>query len=384
MQIKELVEVLSYINKLYQSSEILDHYKDLKEALKTVRVSPNSPPDPIINEKLKNIENFYNEIEQTKSKWLGSKRMILEKVDPKGILAKTTIDNLAAFLNSPELDRKSCRAAVKSNFDSINLFFKNSIRLLLSLQIFDDAQEESKENLLTQNELALQLEFKNGLKVNTVKDLAKHLSIWQQIFINISKLTKQPVKDLVIHRASQSSNGCGVFIIGLKYNKITITAIIKCMLVVFHLYEKSLEIGKKILEIKKMDLEDSSIVRGLENEEKKAIGRIARTVTSKMLNEYGWNKGGNLKEVGNGVIISLKYLLDFIEKGGGISFYSGHTSSQYIELDQKLSMAYEKVDKLKSLMNNLNEVNRQQPETESIQPTAEASKKNNQNLKKKP
>ncbi len=345
MQLNELVDVLEYLEERLKSGKLKKLYAELISEIEQNKRSESKSGENRVAEQVELMKGYLQDI--VPRDWGMSKWAIFTSIGGEKIFGKSSVDKIEKISKTPRTGYGALLKDLKKSEEEVSSLSKWISQLLVELKKIDDFDKPKTEGKeISQNDLVLKLIFKDRMKIKVMNQSVKFLSMWEKVFYYVSLLTKQKAKDVHIGIIEPENAGSDVFVVELIYNKITVAAVVKCMIQAYDLYAGTLEIKKKILEIKILNLENKQIEKALADEEKSMIGRIADTITAKQMKEYAW-KEQEFQKISKAVTIALKYLLDYVERGGEVDFMGSVGSEEYTDLHENLFMARDRVTELR-------------------------------------
>lgn len=345
MQVSELVEVLNYLEDTLNSGRLVKLYSELISAVERYKNSKGKSAEIVVAERVVAIKEYLLSI--VPLNWEPAKWSIFTAMGGVKLLGKTSINQIETVTKTPAGSCGILLEDLKKTKQELSALTERNTSLLAELEIFSECDKaDTKDRKIFENDLVLKLIFKDKMTIKVISQAVKFLSMWEKVFFYVSLLTKQKGKDVFVNVIKPDTHGSNVFIVELSYNKIAVTAIVKCITQAYGLYSSTLEIKKKILEIRKLNLENKQIERALAEEEKSMVGRIAGTITATQMKEYAWDEK-EFQKINKAVVVALKYLLDYIERGGEVNFYTNSDSAEYKEMHDKLFAARDRVIDLK-------------------------------------
>lgn len=312
MHINQLVDILHFIDSTIDKVNITGQYQVLHALCCETNININNDLKQQLHEQKKKLCDTLIEINP--KLWTDSQYRIFIKFEKADLLGDEAVLKLHKLFDGNSQNYGALKTDIKNIIDSFQQLKLGIQQLILGLEplvkpksgsIGGDIELEERHHLLY-------IQFEEALFIKNISQLEKFCRIWNKILASFAYLTEESVEDIRIH----DIESCSItFHTGIK----TINAITRGAYQVLKGYKKVLEVRRLQLELENLTLTNKEELRNLlEEEVLNIVDIISSSVTTELLNKYGWNDRREKEEVFNAIQISLKQTINFVEKGGKI------------------------------------------------------------------
>lgn len=334
MQIKELLNLSFWIDENIKKLQVSQKYQQLHKAMQqNVNARNNQPMQPFEAQKegvINTIEDIsVSDLTNEQEKML-SRLEILQYIGSEGV---TNLENLL-FRNS--LDIATATAEVNSIHAKISQAIQKSDQLKTNLiTLVDDDDEDSDEG----EQVIMRVHFQNDASLNNLTDLKKLSTTWWEIGRGIAMAHDGAPEDVKIVGAQKGS-----IIIELAVVAAIAATTSRIILSALKVADRVLTIRKKSEEIKALKLGnqklEAELAKEADKEKKEGLESITKEI-SVYLNVNQNGDGEKFKVLEK----SVKNLIEFVEKGGEVDFYSPEESEDNPDIEQ-MRLNFEEIKKL--------------------------------------
>ncbi len=309
MNLNKLIDVLSYIENEIKNYNLISVYNNLIELMYDYDLDKNESILKKIEIEKKKITKFHNEF---KSKiWLESQNDVIERLNKDDVLGKPALDSLTKIFKLFKENPKEAGDKIQIHITEINSLLKEISLLLKSLEPIIVSPNELNDSNLEDNNLLI-VKFKDNSFFQNINLLEKFCRIWNKILMSFMYLTNERIKPAFIDSISKDS-------ITFYLEKETIETLTNAAYEVLKGYKKVIEVRRLQLEIESINLTNKDELKDLlEDEVINIVDIISSQVTYELIAQYNWDKKDKKDELHKNVQISLKQIVNFIEKGGSI------------------------------------------------------------------
>lgn len=312
MHINQLVDILKFIDSVFDKNQIVEKYKNLFVLCSNRNISSNSDlQDQLLDAKKSLFDVLVN---VNPKSWTDAQYRIFIKFGHSDIIGEEAVLKLQKIFDSNENNFLQIKAEIEIILNAIYSIQQSLSQLKSGLEPLVKASPKGLggELELEERHHLLYIQFDEGIFIKDIGQLEKFCRIWNRILASFAYLTKEAAEDIRIYDIESSSI---TFYTGIK----TINALTKGTYQVLKGYKKVLEIRKLQLELDGLNLSNKDELKSmLEEEVVNIVDVISGSVTNELLNKYGWNGTFEQDEVYKTVQISLKQSINFVEKGGKI------------------------------------------------------------------
>jgi len=309
MNLNRLIEVLTFVQNHINDMQLILHYKNLKSHL--LKLETNSEDNTIIdiNNEKKYIIDFHEKF--SSKTWGESQNDVIERLNKEKILGTPAIKRINNIFTKNKTNPQEAAKQIDTIITTLNSVLKEISILLKSLEpIIEDSTNEKKETFEDNNILIIS--FESGSFFQNIHYLEKFCRIWNRILLSFMYLTNEPVEFANIHDLNSNN-------ISFILNNKIIDTITQASYQVLKGYKKVVEIRRLQLEIESINLSNKSEIKNLLDDEViNIVDIISSQVTYELLAKYKWDKKSEKDELYKNIQISLKQIVNFIEKGGKI------------------------------------------------------------------
>lgn len=334
MQIKELLNLSFWIDENIKKLQVSQKYQQLHKAMQqNVNARNNQPMQPFEAQKegvINTIEDIsVSDLTNEQEKML-SRLEILQYIGSEGV---TNLENLL-FRNS--LDIATATAEVNSIHAKISQAIQKSDQLKTNLiTLVDDDDEDSDEG----EQVIMRVHFQNDASLNNLTDLKKLSTTWWEIGRGIAMAHDGAPEDVKIVGAQKGS-----IIIELAVVAAIAATTSRIILSALKVADRVLTIRKKSEEIKALKLGNQKLEAELAKEADKEKKEGLESITKEISVNLNVNQNGDGEKF-KVLEKSVKNLIEFVEKGGEVDFYSPEESEDNPDIEQ-MRLNFEEIKKL--------------------------------------
>jgi hypothetical protein len=334
VQIKELLNLSFWIDENIKKLQVSQKYQQLHKAMQqNVNARNNQPMQPFEAQKeavINTIENIpVSDLTNEQEKML-SRLEISQYIGSEGV---TNLENLL-FRNS--LDIATATAEVNSIHGKLSQAIQKSDQLKNNLiTLLDDDDEDSHEC----EQVIMRVHFQNDVSLNNITDLKKLSTTWWEIGRGIAMAHDGAPEDVKIVGAQKGS-----IIIELAVLAAIAATTSRIILSALKVADRVLTIRKKSEEIKALKLGNQKFEAELAKEADKEKREGLESITKEISVNLNVNQNGDGEKF-KVLEKSVKNLIEFVEKGGEVDFYSPEESEDNPDIEQ-MRLNFEEIKKL--------------------------------------
>lgn len=329
MQVKELLSLSYWIDKNIKKLQVSQKYQQLHKAMQqNVNARNNQPMQPFETQKnavIDTIEDISVSGLTNEQERMLSKLQISQYIGSEGV---TNLENLL-FRNS--LDIATATAEVNSIHEKLNQAIQKSDQLKANLASLIDVDEQDADE---SEQVIMRVHFQNDVSLNNLTDLKKLGTTWWEIGRGIAMAHDHAPEDVKIVGAQKGS-----IIIELAVISAIATTTSTIILSALKVADRVLTIRKKAEEIKALKLGNQKLEAELAKEADKEKMEGLESITKEISVNLNINQNGDGEKF-KVLEKAVKNLIEFVEKGGEVDFYSpeGSEGDQNIK-QMKLNFA---------------------------------------------
>ena len=329
MQVKELLSLSYWIDKNIKKLQVSQKYQQLHKAMQqNVNARNNQPMQPFETQKnavIDTIEDISVSGLTNEQERMLSKLQISQYIGSEGV---TNLENLL-FRNS--LDIATATAEVNSIHEKLNQAIQKSDQLKANLASLIDVDEQDADE---SEQVIMRVHFQNDVSLNNLTDLKKLGTTWWEIGRGIAMAHDHAPEDVKIVGAQKGS-----IIIELAVISAIATTTSTIILSALKVADRVLTIRKKAEEIKALKLGNQKLEAELAKEADKEKMEGLESITKEISVNLNINQNGDGEKF-KVLEKAVKNLIEFVEKGGEVYFYSpeGSEGDQNIK-QMKLNFA---------------------------------------------
>ena len=329
MQVKELLSLSYWIDKNIKKLQVSQKYQQLHKAMQqNVNARNNQPMQPFETQKnavIDTIEDISVSGLTNEQERMLSKLQISQYIGSEGV---TNLENLL-FRNS--LDIATATAEVNSIHEKLNQAIQKSDQLKANLASLIDVDEQDADE---SEQVIMRVHFQNDVSLNNLTDLKKLGTTWWEIGRGIAMAHDHAPEDVKIVGAQKGS-----IIIELAVIAAIATTTSTIILSALKVADRVLTIRKKAEEIKALKLGNQKLEAELAKEADKEKMEGLESITKEISVNLNINQNGDGEKF-KVLEKAVKNLIEFVEKGGEVDFYSpeGSEGDQNIK-QMKLNFA---------------------------------------------
>ena len=301
MNTTELYQLTEWIDTNVRAKNIAKKY----QVIHTTLAQNANPGQQNAIEPLK--EDLINSITEIELEQLTVDQIaFLTRMGIAEYVGENAIKHIEDILFRNTLDHATASAEFNKIFDSINNGLAKSKQIKSGLTDLIDPEE------LPENEALIRVGFVKDSAVNNVDDLKKWSGVWFDIGRGIAMAHGKTPKDV---RVIGAKKGSIVIEFAVAYAIAKTTG--KIILFALQVADKVLEIKKKAVEVRGMELKNKQIAAELEQEAKDLIEEKKQSITELIFDELGVNNQVD-GEKRTALENAIKKLIEFIERGGEV------------------------------------------------------------------
>ena len=329
MQVKELLNLSYWIDENIKKLQVSQKYQQLHKAMQqNVNARNNQPKQPFETQK----EAVINTIEDISVSGLTNEQeRMLSKLEISQYIGSEGVTNLENLLFRNSLDIATATAEVNSIYGKLNQAIQKSDQLKTNLASLVDVDEEDSDE---DEQVIMRVHFQNDVSLNNLTDLKKLGTTWWEIGRGIAMAHDHAPEDVKIVGAQKGS-----IIIELAVIAAIATTTSTIILSALKVADRVLTIRKKAEEIKALQLGNQKLEADLAKEADKEKKEGLEFITKEISVNLNVNQNGDGEKF-KVLEKSVKNLIDFVEKGGEVDFYSPEDSKGNQDIEQmKLNFA---------------------------------------------
>lgn len=332
MQILELYDLITWVNKNVVTTQIIKKYQRLAQIIGQ-NIQPNNPHQPFEIPKVELITAL-KEIETSE---LTSEQLeFLDFLELKNYLGEIGIVNLEDILFKNNLDLATVYNKLNEIIAKLNAGITKITNILTGIGDYCKDNKELKKDIL------LRIKFTKDASVSNLSELKAWGNIWYEIGRGVSIIEGGTPEDIKIVGAS---NGSLIFDLAVLMAVAKIVS--KILNYGFDLVGKYLDLMLKAEEIRHLNLKNDQIAIQIEKEAQLLKEDGAKEILSKLQSEFE-NLNRLDGEKINALTLSITRILDFINKGGTIDCVVPEEVVENDEEKKALKASFENIRKLES------------------------------------
>ncbi len=341
MNLNKLIDVLNYLDNEINSQKIVATYNKLLGLMNEYDLDRSDVILKNIEQEKKRILKFH--IDFKNKTWLESQKDVIDRLNKDGVLGELGIENFNKIFRNFKDNPKDAADRIQIRINEFNSLLKEISVLLKSLEpIFISNSELNEENLEENNLLIIK--FKENSFFQNINLLEKFCRIWSKIIMSFMYLTKEDIKPAYIQSISKD------YIVFFLEEE-TIETLTNAAYEVLKGYKKVIEVRRLQLEIESINLTNKEELRDLlEDEVLNIVDIISSQVTYELISQFNWETKPKKNELHKSIQISLKQIVNFIEKGGSIE---SKKSQELKKLNEKIILILNNIKELEG-NNNYN------------------------------
>ncbi|MDC8832885.1 hypothetical protein [Alteromonas gilva] len=334
MQIKELLNLSFWIDENIKELQVSQKYQQLHKAMQqNVNAHHNQPMQPFEAQK----EAVINTIEDISvSDLTNEQEKMLSRLEISQYIGSEGVTNLENLLFRNSLDIATATTEVKSIHDKLSQAIQKSDQLRANLiTLVDDDDEDSDEG----EQVIMRVHFQNDVSLNNLTDLKKLSTTWWEIGRGIAMAHDGAPEDVKIVGAQKGS-----IIIELAVLAAIAATTSRIILSALKVADRVLTIRKKSEEIKALKLGNQKLEAELAKEADKEKREGLESITKEISVNLNVNQNGDGEKF-KVLEKSVKNLIEFVEKGGEVDFYSPEENEDNPDIEQ-MRLNFEEIKKL--------------------------------------
>ena len=335
MQVQIILEVMEYIRKMMEETNIVDAYS--KFAVLAGTNQPTAESSALFEKETEKIIELQKKMEPRR--WTYSKYRIFKEINKDNLLGESAVDELHALA---ELNKNAYYNLVEPL-----QYTASELAKLYSIVKQKNPIVEVRNSYLTEQEAehpernVIYIYYEGNISIKDLNGFSKFSRIWDQILLTLHEITGEASTDVSI-ASLDMYNSCLSF--GVKAGETTIQALSFAVNSILEEYARIYKIRKVQLDVISLNL-TKEIIGMLEDEVQSFIQSQSVAIVNAIFEKYASTK--NSIENHEKLIIVIRQIIDFIEKGGRINFESPYLNP---EQNHKLNENYDFVAQIKEVV----------------------------------
>lgn len=334
MQISELLQLSIWIDEKIKNTQIPQKYQALQSGIQqNVNARNNQPKKPFETQKNDLVDTIKeintNGLTYQQEEML-SELSITQSVGDEGV------ERIQDILYKNSLDIATAAAEMAKITQEINSAIQKSDQIKTALNPLITIPEE---DIAEEGNVVMRVHFQNEVGMDNVTDFKKLGNSWWEIGRGIAMAHNSAPEDIKVVGASKGS-----IVIELAVAAAIATTASTIILSALKVADRVLTIRKKAEEIKSLKLNNQKLENDLANEadkeKKEGLEKITKDI-SITLNIEANGDGEKVKVLEK----SVKNLIDFVEKGGEVDFFTGEEHEE----DSEIKVLKQNFDEIKKL-----------------------------------
>ena len=336
MQVRELLELTTWIDENIKNSDVAKKVQALHQVLEQNKNARNNQQQQPFEDQKNNVIKTIKAINTTSL--TNEQERMLGRLSIQENIGTAGISKLEDILFKNSLDVATASNKVKQIFDQFSNAIKISDQLKANLSPLIKEEEpdgDEPEN----SDVIISVRFQNEVSLNNVTDFKRMGSSWWEIGRGIAMAHDCAPEDIRIVGAQKGS-----IIVELAVITAIATTTSTIILAALKVAERVLSIRKQIEEIKGLKLSNKKVEGELEKEAEKEKKEGLERITVEIAETLGINPNGNGEKY-KVLEKAVRNLVDFVEKGGEVDFFSKDDETNPDE-HQKLKNNFSEIKRL--------------------------------------
>ncbi|ABD81600.1 hypothetical protein [Saccharophagus degradans] len=323
MQIKELLSLSYWIDENVKKLQVVQKYQQLHKAMQqNVNARNNQPMQPFETQK----DALIDAIEKISLSGLTNEQeRMLSKLEISHYIGSEGVTNLEDLLFRNSLDIATATAEVNSIHGKLTQAIQKSDQLKSNLASLIDVDDEDSDE---DEQVVMRVHFQNDVSLNNLTDFKKMGNTWWEIGRGIAMAHGYAPEDVKVVGAQKGS-----IIIELAVIAAIATTTSTIILSALKVADRVLTIRKKAEEIKALKLGNQKLEAELSKEADKEKKEGLESITKEISVNLNINQNGDGEKF-KVLEKSVKNLIEFVEKGGEVDFYSPESSEDNQDVEQ--------------------------------------------------
>ena len=318
MQVRELLELTDWIDENIKKPNVAKKAQSLHQVLEQNKNARNNQPKQPFEDQKNDFMETIRAIKTTsltnEQERMLARLNVIENIGPAGV--KKIEDIL--FRNS--LDIATAANKVKEIMDQISNATKVSDQLKSSLSPLIEIERVDDDDI-ERPDVIMSVRFQNEVSLSNVTDFKKLGTSWWEIGRGIAMAHDCAPEDVRIVGAQKGS-----IIVELAVIAAIATTTSTIILAALKVAERVLSIRKQVEEIKGLKLSNKKLESELEKEAEKEKKEGLDRITKEVAETLGIHQDGDGEKY-KVLEKSVKNLVDFVERGGEVDFFSQEENS---------------------------------------------------------
>ncbi|MFS1422085.1 hypothetical protein [Shewanella sp. 10N.286.48.B5] len=334
MQISELLQLSVWIDENIKKPKISPKYQALQAGIQqNVSARNNQPKQPFEIQKHDLIDTI--KVIDTSGLTYQQEDM-LEHLNITQNIGDEGVDRIESILYKNSLDIATAAAEVTKITQEINAAIQKSDQIKAALMPLITIPEEDD---IEKGSVVMRVHFQNEVGMDNVTDFKKLGNSWWEIGRGIAMAHDSAPEDIKVVGASKGS-----IIIELAVAVAIATTASTIILSALKVADRVLTIRKKVEEIKSLKLNNQKLeidlAKEADKEKKEGLEKITKEISIK-LNIEANGDGEKVKVLEK----SVRNLIDFVEKGGEVDFFTDDDHAEEPEI-KVLKQNFDEIKKL--------------------------------------
>lgn len=336
MQVRELLELTTWIDQNIKSTGVAQKSQALHQVLEQNKNARNNQQQQPFEQQKNDLIETMRSINTTsltnEQERMLSRMRVLENIGLSGV------NKVEDILFRNNLDIATASIKIKEIFDQISNASNTSDQLKSSLSPLVEKQDTDSDET-EESDVIMSVRFQNDVSLNNVTDFKRLGSSWWEIGRGIAMAHDRAPEDVRIVGAQKGS-----IVVELAVIAAIATTTSTIILSALKVAERVLSIRKQVEEIRALKLSNKKLEGELEKEADKEKKEGLEKITMEVAQTLKINQSGDGEKY-KVLEKSVRNLVEFVEKGGEIDFFS-QCDNNASEEHEKLKSNFSEIKKL--------------------------------------
>jgi len=306
MQLHRLIDISKEIGNIFKQNELLKKYNNIVNYCQELANNANNEEikNQLLLEKSEIIE-IHNQIEPLL--WHDLSFDCLHSAREQQLLGRDFISKINHILANNNTNYSRMTEEVTIVSDQSKKWLQEVEDFIQNSKGWNARLPEYLTN--NENKCSIKIFFTNNTFIKTLQELERNTRIWNNIFNAFVQLAEHSTQELYVYTIEQG------FLIIKAPCKVT-EAFASAIVEILASHHKLLEIRKIRIDLDSLNLNNQQeIEKLLNNETVIQVDQTAYELSNQLVENY-LNDNRNKKEITDNISVSIKQIMNFIEKGG--------------------------------------------------------------------
>ncbi|MFZ5941669.1 MAG: hypothetical protein ACOYXB_13935 [Bacteroidota bacterium] len=333
MQLYSFLKVMDYLKRIADNGSIPEGYKKLE----TLLSEGSRKGSEIVPEQLAEARDqlimALQEFDPEDLGYLGTK--MISAIDGSSVVGSKAVAFLRG-IGSEELNYKTLHAEISRKSKALGKLTGTASSFYSVFQDFIQFRTAAVEEEVSSGVL-LNLYFEKDVSIHDIQDVVKYTRLWDEILQSFTGLTGSELREIQSCSINEKSA-----LLGIRLDKKSMDLLMEGTEGVLELMEQIIKVKKIKEELAMLNLQ-TDYGEKLDREIEQLVDSEARTIAASLMDRSENTGLAHEEAMKQELIIALKKIFSFIEKGGKLEFDLLDNTAKNRALNKLLLEIYDRI-----------------------------------------